>query len=168
MTFRELLKNSNHREVFNYLHKEYYYKNIDEEVHEMALAYQKVIDELLGKPVAPNEEWEIEIRMIDNEFDDVCWCNIEEEADYAMDLTPWSEILDAKIREPFNLNKNEVVAHLLYEITFYGFTEEQIVKERAQLRQLSDDIDTGKEKLIAWEDIYKEAEIEASREEGLE
>ena len=158
MTLRELLKKANHREIFNHLHQAYYYKNVDDEVHEMALSYQKVMDELLEKPFAPNKEWKIEVRTEENKFDDVCWRNIEEQAEYAIDLTPWSEIIDAQIQEPFNFNINETAAHILYEITFYGFTEDKVVEERKNLYQLSEDVKSGKEKLISWEEIEEEAE----------
>ena len=156
MTLRELLKKANHKEIFNHLYKEYYYKNVDNEVHEMALSYRKVIAELLDKPFAPNREWEIEVRASDGGLDDIYWYNIDEEEVYGIDLTPWSEIIDANIQEPFNLNINKTAAHILYEITFYGFTEEKIVEERGKLKQLSEDVEDGKCELVSWEEIDKE------------
>tara|TARA_R100000008_G_scaffold85949_1_gene77271 strand:- start:181 stop:648 length:468 start_codon:yes stop_codon:yes gene_type:complete len=149
MTFRELLKKTNHKEIFNHLYKEYYYKNIDDEVHEMARSYQKVMNELLQKPFAPNKEWEIKVRTTGDELDDICWHNIEEESDYGIDLTPWSEIIDAQIQEPFIFNINETAAHILYEITFYGFTEEKVLEERRSLEgQVDESVDMTEVKKI--------------------
>lgn len=157
MTFRELLQKANHKEIFNHLYREYYYKNIDDEVHEMARSYQKVMDQLLQKPSRPNKEWEIQVRTSEGAFDDICWYNIEEEAVYALDLTPWSEIIDANIQDPLDLPMNEACAHILYEITFYGFTEEQIVAERQALKKLSAEVGDGTARL-EWEEIEQEVD----------
>ena len=166
MTFRDLLRQSNHREIFNYLHKEYYYKDIDDEVHQMAVQYQKVMDALLALPLSPNKKWEIEVRAEEGKFDDICWVNLETQEVYALDLTPWSELVDASLREPLPLeDSTEAAAHILYEITFYGFTEEAVVEEGDRLRDTMERLESGEEKLVEltspWEDVDSRTEEEA-------
>ena len=53
--------------------------------------------------------------------------------------------------------KNDcLAAHILWEITFYGFTEEKVLAEHAELKKQLERIDSGEEELIPWEDIEKE------------
>ena len=149
MTFRELLKKTNHKEIFNHLYKEYYYKNIDDEVNEMSLAYRAVISELLAKDASPASDWVMQIRAVDNCFEDVCWHNSSENETYAIDLTPWTQLIDAPLKIEGQLEEAAVAAHILYEITFYGFTEEKVLEERRSLEgQVDESVDMTEVKKI--------------------
>jgi hypothetical protein len=152
MTFRELLQKTNHKEIFNHLYQEYYYKNVEDEVMEMSLSYRRVVDELLSKPSAPQGEWVIEVRASDNCFDDLCWTNPHTKESFGLDLLPWSQIIDARVQIEGDIAPPIVGAHLLYEITFYGFTEEAILKQREELDE------SAAEERLKWEKAQKEIE----------
>jgi hypothetical protein len=50
----------------------------------------------------------------------------------------------------------QLIAEFLYEITFHGFEENSYKELKSQLKQQMDDIESGKEKLIPWEDVKKD------------
>ena len=90
------------------------------------------------------------------EYVDVCLYDIEGDQTCAIDLTPWSQLVNMFIEDVVDLKTYEVVAHLLWEITFYGYTSETMDQKRQELHDLSKRIDSGEEKLIPWEDITDE------------
>ena len=127
MTLRDLLRTTSYHAIFNCIYKEYYYNDPDEEVTEMSLAYRRVRDTLLNYDPCQNKEYEIMIRAVEEEptasFVDVCLYCLEDEETYAMDLTSWGDIIDAKIKNDLKeRTDSELLAHILWEITFYGFT----------------------------------------------
>ena len=162
MTLRDLLKVCRYKDIFNVLHKEYY-KDVypKDKIQEADYGYRKVFEELLMLPDKPSEEYQIYIcKKTDNldgeEFIDVgLYCDEDEET-YAIDLTPWPDLIDAKIKNPTKLDNVEVAACILWEVTFYGFSEDRITLEREELKRLIERVDSGEEKLIPWEDIEKE------------
>jgi hypothetical protein len=162
MTLRDLLKTCRYKDVFNFIYQKHYKDtHPKDKIQEADCGYRRVFEELLMLPDKPSEEYQIHIyKKTDNlygeEFIDVgLYCNKDEET-YAIDLTPWTDLIDAKIKTPTKLDDVEVVACILWEVTFYGFSEERITLERDELKRLIERIDSGEEKLIPWEDIEKE------------
>lgn len=94
MTLRDLLKKCRYKDVFNIIHQEYYKGTEADVAYGADLGYRKVYQELRLLPEAPNAEYKINItEREDEEFIDVClYCNEDEET-YAMDFTPWTELI---------------------------------------------------------------------------
>ena len=168
MTLRDLLKTCRYKDVFNIIHQEYYKNKYPEgKIQEADCGYRRVFEELLMLPDKPNEEYQILVKKQVDDFDgeefvDVSlYCNEDKEA-YSIDLTPWSNLIDAKIfsYQLAGLRDVEIIAHILWEITFYGFSEDRITLERTDLKRLIERVDSGEEKLIPWEDISKELGLE--------
>ena len=65
----------------------------------------------------------------------------------------WEDLIDAEIRKGVFLDDCTILAHILWEITFYGYTREAVKEAEDNLKELSDKIESGEEKLIPWEDI---------------
>ena len=65
-------------------------------------------------------------------------------------------LIDAKIKKSIELDDVEIAAHILYEITFYGFTQDHVILEKERLEELLKRVESGEEKLIPWVDIAKE------------
>jgi hypothetical protein len=173
MTLRDLLRKTSYHAIFNCIHKEYYYKDPDDEVIEMSLAYRRVINKLLSYDMSPNPEYQILIRGVEGEenqktasFIDVCLQTAEDEETYAIDLVSWVELVDSEIHNEAKLNNDCAAAHILWEITFYGFTEDSVDKEKKEMEELIKRIDSGEEKLIPWEEIEKEIDTETDSEEN--
>ena len=162
MTLRDLLKVCRYKDIFNVLHKEYY-KDVypKDKIQEADYGYRKVFEELLMLPDKLNEEYQIYIcKKTDDldgeEFIDVSFYCHEDEEVYAMDLTPWADLIDAEIKIDIELNNAEISAHILWEVTFYGFTQDHVILEKERLEDLIKKIENGEEKLIPWVDIAKE------------
>ena len=48
-------------------------------------------------------------------------------------LTPWVEMIDSTVEKPDNISWEESLATILYEMTFYGWTSNQIEEFRQEL-----------------------------------
>ena len=47
----------------------------------------------------------------------------------------WGEIIDCEVIAPKKFNQTTIVAHVLWEITFWGFSREKITEERKELNK---------------------------------
>jgi hypothetical protein len=155
MTLRDLIHNCPYKRVFNALHKYYYYGNADEAILQADIGYLNVYKELEQLPPNPSPKWEIHVlKKADKDYDDiidVCLHEIKEGESYGVDLILWSEIIDCEFK---NLTENsdiECLAHILYEITFYGFSEAKIKEVKDEMSELVKRIDNGEEKLIPFD-----------------
>jgi hypothetical protein len=83
-------------------------------------------------------------------FIDVLLYNEKEDETFALDFFPWSELIDMKIKrdEPLGLTDDEVLAHILWEITFWGYTESEVKKQKSITENSS------KEESIELEDLF--------------
>jgi hypothetical protein len=170
MTLRDLLKKSNFKSAFNVLYREYYFDNPEREVVEYDFKYRKVWDTLLDLPKNSGNEYKIFIKEVEGDLIegcngevmqrekivDVCLYSSKEKQTYAIDLTMWQELIDWEVSNSTKMNGSEVLAHILWEITFYGFSPDKIMLEKEELKKRIERIESGEEKLIPWEDIEKE------------
>ena len=114
------------REIVNY-----YYAGDGEKMEQTSHALQITVRELLELK-GHNPECNILVSPAPIEVSFYC----EEEAEtYAMDLAEWKGIIDAMILNKANLADVELLAHILWEITFYGFTREQVNESRRDVEK---------------------------------
>ena len=144
MTLRDLLKECNRNKVMNIIQKEYYLKELDH-FNEIYASYDSVWETLMFKELNPNKEYEIYLRELsegfDNTYIDVCLYCPEDEMTYAMDLTAWEDLIDYKIKTKHDkIDAHKALAHILWEITFYGFSEDEITQEKDKLKKLSKEV----------------------------
>lgn len=73
---------------------------------------------------------------------------------WALDLTSWSEWMGMEVDEESlkAMTNEQFVCHCLWEMTFFGFKESQRNSMKRTLNKRIDDIDSGKAKLIPWEE----------------
>lgn len=76
---------------------------------------------------------------------------------YAIEFTPWSEWLGCEVDKQVlkKMPKDEIVAHCLWEMTFWGFTQRKIRRELNALRKQVRDVKEGKVKTISHEEVMK-------------
>ena len=155
MTFRELIHKCPYKRVFNALHKRYYYGNPKETIEKADLGYLGVYKALEQMPLNQNADWEIhvleKIDDPDGDYMDTCYHNIEEDETYAIDLTAWSELIDCEVKKLADISDIECVGHILWEITFYGFSEDKVKAVKDEMDELRRRIDSGEEKLIPFD-----------------
>ena len=162
-TLRDLLNKCSYKSVFNVLYREYYKGKPDSEVELADVAYLTVRKNLLAKEQKPNKDYQICIKKVLDDsvappksHIDVClYCNDDDET-YAIDLMPWGDLIDAQIMNKTRLRHNTILAHILWEMTFYGFTEESVSLEKKKLEEQIEKIERGEEELTPWEDIRAE------------
>ena len=127
MKLYELLKKTKPDDVINDINRLYK----DQEKNEKG--YRKVYDHLLEIVPGPGEEnFRIELKLEATD-DGEPWLithGIEdgEEISYGLELYPWAELLGTEIT-PGTLagfKAETIVAGCLYEMTFFGFTEDKI------------------------------------------
>jgi hypothetical protein len=92
-------------------------------------------------PDPSGTEYQLEIELLppgdteDEPYWDVC-CRKEYDPErYGLDLSPWEEWLAIRVPESLlkKMTGTEIVAHCVWEMTFYGFTQEKIANFRAEL-----------------------------------
>lgn len=151
---------------------EIYYSDTDD-FEELLYVYTAVVRDLLELTSTAIAADDLKIRIrkqIDDldpdnitKYTDVCLYDSHLDEIYAIDMTPWSELLDMYIDDTVDLDMHEVLAHILWEITFYGYNEDTIEEQKQELKDMSDRIDRGEEKLIPWEEVMNEIQPETKK-----
>ncbi|MCD4708793.1 MAG: hypothetical protein K8S62_13755 [Candidatus Sabulitectum sp.] len=87
----------------------------------------------------------------------------DSEAIYGLDFVPWEKWLDMEIdtRSLKNYTESEILAHCIWEMTFYGFDQTHIREQKAELYRRVEELDNmteeeKKKNLIPWEEVVKE------------
>ena len=146
MTLRELINSNAYKNVFNFLYKIYYKDRDSNEVEKFDVAYLDVWNNLIKKDINFKKDYKILIKEfpIDPEDElseriiDVC---LEEKGEsFSIDLILWEDLIDVEVRKKADICDAEALAHILWEITFYGFREAQIENFRKSLDKLSKEI----------------------------
>lgn len=68
----------------------------------------------------------------------------------------WTELIDMAVVDETDSNMNEQLAHILYEITFHGFSNESVKQAAAELARIIDEVDKCPDKLIDWEEATRD------------
>lgn len=111
-----------------------------------------------GEALLPEDApgWEVWIRRAD-----------EPEERYSLSLSPWEEWLAIEVPESLceQMPAAEIAAHAIWDMTFHGWTQEEIAEERAELDRRGREIDEGKVEMIPWEEVKTrlDATIEEAR-----
>ena len=177
MTLRELLHvvmdSGNLHKVCDIVYDKYYnqeWSSKEYDKEDVRDSYAKVVQELLELPDCKpadgtfNDIYKIRIRESIDDLDpekiikyiDVCLYLPKDNGTYAIDTMPWDKLIDMYLDDTISLPSREIAAHILWEITFYGFTNKAIEEARHRLDELSRRIDSGEEKLIPWDDVKEE------------
>ena len=135
MTLRELLKETPYKSVFNAIYKTFYQqkKYLNSKIIEADLSYSNVYKELIDLPENKIENKKIYIANVadlSDETIDICLLDEIEDELYSFDFVPWRDIIDLELLKTAKLSNIECLAHILWEMTFWGFSEEQIEKQK--------------------------------------
>jgi len=112
--------------------------------------YKRVLDYVISTPEVPFDAFVIQIELIDTEDDDAFEEDIDEASylsisgysaaenlHFALGFTKWEEWANAKIviQEDLEIQADELIAICLYEMTFYGFNQEEIAGELSEIEK---------------------------------
>ena len=168
MTLRELLNRvldaGQLSRVFKVLYEEYYSEQPIDEIDRISCTYALVCRKLLELDTSLDgskyhilvRECEDDLSDEDETYIDTCLFETQEEAVYAIDMTVWGELINMEVNTSVKLDDAATLAHILWEITFYGFSEDKIQLAKEELEVLIERIDSGEEELHEWKDMEKE------------
>ena len=143
MTFRELINHVMDRGASLHVYtviSDTHYKG--EHLQEVCDKFTGVIRELLSLPEGPitdNITKDFYIRVKSTTFldgtegPDVVLYDSAEDVEYACDFTEWGDMIDLPVEDVVGLSVDSMLAHVLYEITFWGWNVDQISVERDKL-----------------------------------
>lgn len=74
---------------------------------------------------------------------------------YAIEFTPWKEWLGAEFtrKTKKDFSEIDIICHCLWEMTWSGFTEQEIWKDIKEINRRVEEVKSGKAKLIPWEEV---------------
>ena len=144
MTLRELLKRKSHKNIFNVIYKYYLTEHTEDEVIQLSIKFEKALSELKATPIGKKSKdsiYLIEINAEDKseDFIDICLHDFKKDELFGLDFLDWIEFIEHEVNAPSRLNQTQIVAHILWEITFWGFSREEI---RNNLASLKKDLDS--------------------------
>ena len=134
MTISELLNITDYKKVFNYLYQVYYkdkrYQR--EDLMDVDASYNRVFEQL--KKIKPSKnkdlnELKIYIATIpDSELQNIDVCLYDEDKDelFSMDFVDWKDLINLEIYKTIKMENFQILAHFLWQITFWGFSMEEI------------------------------------------
>ena len=145
-TLRELLTQySDHRvDALTYLLK--YYYDGHQDTQSVWSAFDKVWTRLIPLEGKPSDELSaIAIRAVaaqDEEWYEVYGIGSDIGETFSLDFVVWESLIDLNITDDtFNVIKDhEIIAHILWEITFWGWTEGAVRERRTELIESEEEI----------------------------
>ena len=135
MTLRELIKECTYKDVFNIIYKKFLQKKkcSNSKIIEYDIQYNKIFKELISLPPKPKDNLKIYLANVgpEKKIDiDVCLLDELEDELFSLDFVDWSDIIDLELYDSAKITRAECLAHILWEITFWGFSREAINKQK--------------------------------------
>ena len=167
MTFKDLINKVSYKRVFNVIHKEYYLdsKYSDSEYRqkmmEIDYSFSKAFDSIrMQKPSNPDEKYAISFRIVDEDTEepyiDVFLYDEISDENFAVDFCDWCNVLSYEVSNPLNFTNEEMVAHILWEITFWGFSQEKVNEQKELTLKSIEQAESGDFEEMNLEDLLDE------------
>jgi len=166
MILKELIISIGYDAVWDVLDREYKFKQGAYE------AYRMAFEELKSLETRPNQSsMKIVIAKVEDRFEpgewifDVFGYKDGDKNHYALEMIPWDEWIGFNVLEKSveMYGSAEVVAHALYEMTFFGISAEtaarRIAEEKKILNERYLEVETGAVECFSAEDIIAELGI---------
>lgn len=140
MNIQHLVYKTSYKKVFNEIYKYYLkgHKN-DDEISNLDQSFYLAWNNLLKTKHKKSEHKEINDSQIylievsqdkDNfvfeDYVDVCLYDEEQDELFSIDFVPWENLIQKDIIPKINLTNEQIMAHILWEITFWGFSAEKV------------------------------------------
>lgn len=138
MTLRELLYRKSYKNIFNVIYKTFLKDNAQDRIIDLSIKFENAFTELKSIEKQNKTKNLVVLNEIESEEEqiiDVCFYDDKQDEHYSLDFMDWGEIIDCEVVAPKKFNQTTIVAHILWEITFWGFSREKITKERKELNK---------------------------------
>tara|TARA_B110000495_G_C22852654_1_gene497178 strand:+ start:206 stop:646 length:441 start_codon:yes stop_codon:yes gene_type:complete len=140
-TLRELILRNNYKSVFNQIHKFYLEEYDNEKKQKFDINFYSAWNELPKLNKTKNPKDKLYLVYIDTgkkeELPIIDVCLLDEEADelFALDFIDWTDLIDLNIEKPKSMSEKDCLSHILWEITFWGFTNQEVAREREKIKK---------------------------------
>jgi len=138
MTLRELLYRKSYKNIFNVIYKTFLKDRPQDKIVELSIKFEQAFSELKSVEQQNKTKNLVVLNEIESEEEqiiDICFYDEKEDEHYGLDFMDWGEIIDCEVVAPKGFNQTTIVAHVLWEITFWGFSREKITEERKELNK---------------------------------
>lgn len=151
MKLKDLIQVTNYKKIFNEVYKHYMLSKeySKERISDMDLAFHRAYEELKKTEGQVHEDEEVAGSVIfitrsktavdDEDYIDVCLKNSKNGEIYSIDFIEWEYLVGLEIENDFDLNKHITMAHILWELTFWGFSSSAVKIAAEDLKVLSDE-----------------------------
>lgn len=138
-TFQELLKSVSDNEIYSALSELYSnfefddYKGKDADFFKTHTKYPEAINYLRNIKQDPDNHWQISLY---DDFGAMLLNPDDPDYHYSLGGSPWNYCIEQEVLIPESkksLSKAQIVAVILYEMTFYGYTPSEIEENLMQL-----------------------------------
>jgi len=141
MTIKDLVSKLNYKQVFNEIYSYYLKKEKTPKVMELDNAFYLAWKDLAKLKPEESDHEDVrrcqislvkaaeeatEVGGASGDYIDVCLYDKEDDAFFAADFQPWGCLIEKEIITTINLTKEQIMAHILWEITFWGFSSEKV------------------------------------------
>lgn len=146
--------------VMSTLETVYYKAEMGQNIRDISSKYTESAQELLNmEGTGALENHEIHLKRIiekDEEYIDVQLIDKNTQTRYSISYVDWADLVDLPIVADQKMSLTDTAAHVLWELTFHGWTREQVLESKAELEQIADQAKNCKHKTISFEDFQKE------------
>lgn len=145
-TFHDVLHQTNVENVFEALKA--HYKCAEKDLD----GYRELISELLGKK-PEFSKYQISIEHVcdgDERYEHVCGVIPGDEQTYGIEFNSREQWLGMHLTEDSlkNYSAEDIITHCLWEMTFFGFTDSQVQKQKDDLIESSLEAENGEYYII--------------------
>ena len=150
MTLRELLYRKSYKNIFNVIYKTFLKDNAQDRIIDLSIKFENAFTELKSIEKQNKTKNLVVLNEIESEEEqiiDVCFYDDKQDEHYSLDFMDWGEIIDCEVVAPKKFNQTTIVAHILWEITFWGFSQQRISSEQKKIQDKS---------TSEWKDIEKD------------
>lgn len=142
MTLRELIEYVYDNDLDTDLHTSIYnnyYTSDEYSLPQVIERYNEVTREIVELPEFTDSDHHILVESAkDTNWVDVSLFDTTENEIYSIDFIDWSELVDLLVEDRVGLCHYDRLAHVLWELTFHGFTRAQIRENALELEQSKD------------------------------
>lgn len=147
MTLRELIDHVTTRGFFNKVGSHLQVMNSDwkdRDITEITKSYRNVVDEIADLP--GGDDLTGHVIVVDQvSADDVSYIDVymkdEQDQRWSIDFLDWNELVDLKIDDRISNEVSEMLAHILYEVTWWGRTRRSVTDQGKELLAEAQDKD---------------------------
>ena len=165
MTFRELLNITFNTgtifKVMQHIH-EHYYIHENCSVDHVSTKYIQASQEMMELPGLPGcTGYQIKLTRESDPGDKESYVDVQlydpkKQEVFSVAYIDWADLIDLEIVSDDKLGLLEQLSHILYELTFYGFTRESIAEARADLYAAIDEAKNTPDNMITWDQLKQE------------